>query len=150
VLDSTNKNDKTQFRVRKDGREALVDVRFDRETGQSTQVNAFPLTLTTSRQQTARVQGRHQQSSQTGSMRRMVQELESLPVSRDRSFYRQALQQRGFNITDTDVQEDRTRFEAEKNGRRIVLDVEFDENTGRGTSVDARRISGAQQLSQAR
>jgi hypothetical protein len=47
----------------------------------------------------------------------MMHELEALPVSRDRGFYRQALRQRGFEIVDSETTNNQTRFEAENNKR---------------------------------
>jgi len=47
-------NDRMQFRVAKDGREALVNVRFDDESGKVEQVNAFPLLLNVAGQQPSR------------------------------------------------------------------------------------------------
>ena len=150
VLDSTNKNNKTQLRVRKDNREALVNVRFDAETGESTQINAFPLMLNTTAQQTAKMQGQNAKMRPSGEIAEAMHELEALPLSRERGYYRQELQRRGFQIVDTDVSENRTRFEAEKNGQRIALDVHFNENTGRSTTVNAQIIPESNQLSQAR
>lgn len=144
VMDKTKKNNRTQFRVSKDGREALVHVRFNAETGKAEQVNAFPLLLNaTARQSSSMDTARAAQPLQAGEMRQVLQELEALPVSRDRDFYRQALRQHGFQITNTDVNDDRTRFEAEKNGQRIALQVEFDESTGRSTDVTASSLKGA-------
>jgi hypothetical protein len=67
----------------------------------------------------------------------MVQELESLPVGRDSRFYRQALYEHGYRITDTVLGADRTRFSAEKNGQEIILNVKLDEHTGKSTNVEA-------------
>jgi hypothetical protein len=145
VLDSAQKNDRAQFRVAKKGREALVHVRFDDETGKAEQVNAFPLLLNAAaRQQASMDMARSSQPVQADEMRQVLQELESLPVSRDRGFYRQALRQRGFEIVDTASTDNRTRFEAEKNGQRIALKVEFDENTGKSTNVDVASLMSTQ------
>jgi hypothetical protein len=143
VLDSAKKNDRTQFRVAKDGREALVHVRFD-DTGRAEQVNAFPLLVNVAeQQQTSQSMTSSSQGSRSGEMRKVMKELEALPVSRDRGFYRQALRQRGFQITDTTSNDNQTRFEAEKDGQRITLKVQFDEDTGKSTNVDASSM-GAQ------
>ena len=74
----------------------------------------------------------------------MMHELEALPVSRDRGFYRQALRQRGFEIVDSETTNNQTRFEAEKNNRRIALDVQFDKDTGKSTNVDITSLRGSQ------
>jgi hypothetical protein len=128
-------NDRMQFRVAKDGREALVNVRFDDATGKVAQVSAFPLLVNVTAQQ---------QPSRPDDTQKMMQELEVLPVSRDRGFYRQALRQRGFQIVDSETTNNQTRFEAEKNNRRIALDVQFDRDTGKSTSVDVTSLSGSQ------
>jgi hypothetical protein len=146
VLDSAKKNDRTQFRVAKEGREALVHVRFNEETNKAEQVNAFPLLLNAgARQHSSMDIARSSQPVQGDEMQRVLQELEALPVSRDRGFYRQALRQRGFQITDTASTDNRTRFEAEKDGQRIALKVQFDENTGKSTNVDVSSLTGAQE-----
>jgi hypothetical protein len=145
VMDSATKNDQIQFRVAKDGREALVNVRFDDATGKSEQVNAFPLLHNvTAQQQPPRSMASSSQASRPDDTQKMVQELEALPVSRDRGFYRQALRQRGFRIIDSETTNNQTRFEAEKNNRRIALDVQFDRDTGKSTNVDVTSLSGTQ------
>jgi hypothetical protein len=145
VMDSATKNDRIQFRVAKDGREALANVRFDDATGKAEQVNAFPLILNmAAQQQPSRSMARSSQASRPDEMRKMMQELEALPVSRDRGFYRQALRQRGFQIVDSETTNNQTRFEAEKNNRRIALDVQFDRDTGKSTNVDVTSLSGTQ------
>ncbi|MGH7966096.1 MAG: hypothetical protein ACRERD_30465, partial [Candidatus Binatia bacterium] len=72
---------------------------------------------------------------------KMVHQLESLPIWRSRRFYRLALQQRGYQITGIDTRGDRVQFEAVKNGRGVTvgvaLNVDFDEDTGRSTDVNA-------------
>lgn len=90
---------------------------------------------------------RSSQPKQAGEMKQVLQELESLPVARDRGFYRQALRQRGFQIVDTESTDNKTRFEAKKNGQRIALRVHFDEDTGRSTNVDVSSLEGRQEAS---
>jgi len=145
VIDSAVMNDRMQFRVAKDGREALVNLRFDDATGKVAQVNAFPLLLNvTAQQQPYRSVANSSQASRPDDTQKMMQELEALPVSRDRGFYRQALRQRGFEIVDSETTNNQTRFEAEKNNRRIALDVQFDRDTGKSTNVDVTSLKGSQ------
>lgn len=144
VIDSAMMNDRMQFRVAKDGREALVNVRFDDATGKVALVNAFPLLVNVAAQQPSQSMASSSQASRRDDMQKMVQELEALPVSRDRGFYRQALRQRGFEIVDSEPTNNQTRFEAEKNNRRIALDVQFDRDTGKSTNVDVTSLSGSQ------
>ncbi|MEW6297627.1 MAG: hypothetical protein AB1671_07790 [Thermodesulfobacteriota bacterium] len=66
-------------------------------------------------------------SDRDRNLSRMLGELERLPVGRDQQFYRNALQRRGYRITDTDVDENQVRFEAQKNGREIALTVNFED-----------------------
>jgi hypothetical protein len=143
VLDSAEKNNRTQFRVAKDGREALVDVRFDDQTGGAEQVNAFPLLLdVATRQQSTQSVAHSPRPSRSGEMRKVMRELETLPLSRDGGFYRQALRQRGFQILNTASTGTQTRFEAERNGERIALEVQFDEDSGKSTNVDVASLTG--------
>jgi hypothetical protein len=144
VIDSAMMNDRMQFRVAKDGREALVNIRFDDATGKVALVNAFPLLVNVAAQQPSQSMASSSQASRRDDMQKMVQELEALPVSRDRGFYRQALRQRGFEIVDSETTNNQTRFEAEKNNRRIALDVQFDRDTGKSTNVDVTSLSGSQ------
>ena len=144
VIDSATTNDRIQFRVAKDGREALVNVRFDDATGKAEQANAFPLLINVTAQQPSRSMASSSQASRPDDMQKMMQELEALPVSRDRGFYRQALRQRGFEIVDSETTNNQTRFEAEKNNRRIALDVQFARDTGKSTNVDVTSLRGRQ------
>ena len=108
-------------------------------------MNAFPLLVNvTAQQQPSRSMASSSQASRPDDTQKMVQELEALSMSRDRGFYRQALRQRRFEIVDSETTNNQTRFEAEKNNRRIALDVQFDEDTGKSTSVDVTSLSGSQ------
>jgi hypothetical protein len=80
-------------------------------------------------------------------MSRSVQELESLPVGHSKKFYRNALQQRGYEITDTTTSANETQFEAEKNGQRVALNVMFDDQ-GKSTDIEASRMGGQGQSSE--
>ncbi|MGH7960423.1 MAG: hypothetical protein ACRERD_01170, partial [Candidatus Binatia bacterium] len=68
---------------------------------------------------------------------RMVQELEALPEGKNKQFYRQALQQRGYQITETEMIGDTLQLEAVKNGQGMVVGVDFDEETGKSTGLSA-------------
>ncbi|MGH7962294.1 MAG: hypothetical protein ACRERD_10810 [Candidatus Binatia bacterium] len=71
----------------------------------------------------------------------MVKEMEALPVGRDKQFYKQELKKRGYEITkvNTDDQ-DELELEAVKNSRSLALNVDFDEDSGRSTEVDASTL----------
>jgi hypothetical protein len=88
------------------------------------------------------------QASRPDDIQKMIQELEALPVSRDRAFYRQALRQRGFRIVDSQTTNNQTRFEADKNNRRIALEVQFDRDTGKSTNVDVASLRDTQSVTQ--
>lgn len=145
ITDSASKGDRTQFSVEKDGRRALVNIRFDRETGESTQLSAFPLLINVAQGDGAQGNAaqsstpRMEESSQARGAGRMVQDLESLPVGYGRRFYRNALQERGYEIIDETTSANETRFEIEKGGRRMALNVTFDDQ-GRGMDVVADRL----------
>jgi uncharacterized protein YmfQ (DUF2313 family) len=97
---------------------------------------------TQAERQRARVMRNNQYSDRDrASVDQMVNELEGLSVGRDKQYYKDALRQRGYEITkinedDTDVLE----LEAVKDGRSVQMEVDFDEDTGRSTEVDASSL----------
>jgi len=71
----------------------------------------------------------------------LISELENLPIERDKQFYKEALRQRGYDIARIDKDEkDELELEAVKNGHSVKMDVEFNENTGKSTKVDASSL----------
>jgi hypothetical protein len=68
----------------------------------------------------------------------LISELEALPTGRDKQFYKNELQRRGYEITkvNTDDQ-DELSLEAVKQGQSVELNVSFDEDSGRSTAIDA-------------
>jgi hypothetical protein len=167
VLDSMTAGNRLQLRAEKNGQEALLTIQFDPDTGKSTYVSAFPLLINVPQghgEQRRMVRQSLDESRKTreaseknegremSGTRKILRELEALPVGQDKKFYRQALRQRGFEITDTTINENQTRIEAEKNGQRIALDIQFDAQTGKSNQVEARMLHGqadGSQLSQA-
>jgi hypothetical protein len=148
ITDSASKKNRTQFSVEKNGMQALVNLRFDEDSGESTQLAAFPLLVNVGQENAAQGStARSGQSSQSRGMSRTVQELESLPVGHGKKFYRNALQQRGYQITDTTTSANETQFEAEKNGQRVALNVMFDDQ-GKSTDIEASRMGGQGKSSQ--
>lgn len=71
----------------------------------------------------------------------LIDELEALPVGRDKEFYKSELQRRGYQITNinTDDQE-QLELEAVKQGQSVALNVDFNEETGRSTDVEASSL----------
>jgi hypothetical protein len=144
ITDRASKGNRTQFNAEKNGMKVLLNVRFDEDTGESTQLSAFPL-LTNIAQSTA---PQMEKSSRSLGMERMLQELKVLPVGHGKRFYRDALRERGYQITDTTISRNGTQFEAEKNGQHIALNLTFDDQ-GKSTEIEASR-SGERQESSAR
>lgn len=71
----------------------------------------------------------------------LIRELESLPLGHDKEFYKDALRQRGYDITRvTEDDADELDLEAVKDGNSVKMEVEFDENSGRSTEVDASTL----------
>src|ERR1051325_4596725 len=71
----------------------------------------------------------------------LINELKSLPVERDKQFYKEALRQRGYDIARIDKDEkDQLELEAVKNGHSIKMDVAFNSDTGKSTKVDASSL----------
>lgn len=72
---------------------------------------------------------------------RLVSELDALPVGHDKEYYKDALRQRGYEITKVNKDDnDELNVEAVKNGNSVQLDINFDENTARSTEVDASTL----------
>lgn len=71
----------------------------------------------------------------------LINELKSLPVERDKQFYKEALRQRGYDIARVDKDEkDELELEAVKNGHSVKMDVAFNSDTGKSTKVDASSL----------
>lgn len=71
----------------------------------------------------------------------LISELKSLPVERDKQFYKEALRQHGYDIARIDKDEkDELELEAVKNGHSVKMEVEFNENTGKSTKVEASSL----------
>lgn len=71
----------------------------------------------------------------------LVSELDALPVGHNKEYYKNALRQRGYEITKVNKDDnDEMNVEAVKNGNSVQLDINFDENTARSTEVDASTL----------
>jgi hypothetical protein len=71
----------------------------------------------------------------------LINELKSLPVERDKQFYKEALRQRGYDIARIDKDEkDELELEAVKNGHSVKMDVDFNKDTGKSTKIDASSL----------
>ncbi|MEW6300380.1 MAG: hypothetical protein AB1671_22025 [Thermodesulfobacteriota bacterium] len=141
IIDTARKDDRVQFHATKDGQDILLMARFGEENGQSEQVSAFPLLVTAQGQReqegmsSQRSRTARQSNVKQGNVKQMEQELESLPVGRDRQFYRQALRERGYRITDVITEGNQVRFEVEKNGQPMAVVVNFADETAQESSA---------------
>lgn len=68
----------------------------------------------------------------------MIKELEALPVGHTKDFYRDELKRRGYTISKVNKDDrDELQLETVKKGHSLAVDVEFDDETGKSTSIDA-------------
>jgi hypothetical protein len=71
----------------------------------------------------------------------MIKELEALPVGHDKQFYKDALRKRGYEISRVNKDDDdELDLEAVKAGRSVQMDIDFDEDSGRSTEIDASSL----------
>jgi len=71
----------------------------------------------------------------------LIREIEAMPVGQNKQFYKDTLRKRGYEITKVNNDDDNELdLEAVKNGNSVELDIDFDENTGRSTSLDASTL----------
>jgi hypothetical protein len=71
----------------------------------------------------------------------LVRELETMPVGQGKQFYKDMLRKRGYEITKVNNDDDNELdLEAVKNGNSVELDIDFDEDTGRSTAVNASTL----------
>lgn len=71
----------------------------------------------------------------------LIRELEAIPVGQNKQFYKDTLRKRGYEITKVNNDDDNELdLEAVKNGNSVELDIDFDEDTGRSTAVDASTL----------
>jgi len=71
----------------------------------------------------------------------MVKDLEALPIGRDKQFYKDTLRKRGYEISRVNKDDDdELDLEAVKNGRSVQMDIDFDEDSGRSTEIDASTV----------
>jgi hypothetical protein len=71
----------------------------------------------------------------------MVKELEALPVGRDKEFYKDTLRKHGYDISRIDKDDqDELDLEVVKNGHSVKMDIDFDDDSGRSTEIDAANL----------
>jgi hypothetical protein len=72
------------------------------------------------------------------SVSRLVKELEAMPVGQTKQFYKDNLAKQGYTITRVNTDEsDELSLEAVKGANSVELNVAFNEETGKSTSLDA-------------
>lgn len=71
----------------------------------------------------------------------LIQDLEALPVGRSKEFYKTTLRQRGYEISKINKDDaGELDLEAVKDGNSVQMAVNFDEESGRSTEVDASSL----------
>jgi hypothetical protein len=71
----------------------------------------------------------------------LVSELEAIPVGHDKQFYKDALRKQGYEITKVNKDDkDELNLEAVKKGNSVQMNIDFDEDTGRSTEIDASTL----------
>jgi hypothetical protein len=71
----------------------------------------------------------------------LIRDLETLPVGRSKEFYKTTLRQRGYDISKINKDDDdELDLEAVKDGNSVQMSVDFDNDTGRSTEVDASTL----------
>lgn len=92
----------------------------------------------TDRSDSPAVRGNRYSDRDRGQAKQMIKELEALPVEQTKDFYRSELKKRGYTITKVNTDDrDELDLEAVKNGHSIAMEVEFDDQTAKSTSIDA-------------
>lgn len=73
--------------------------------------------------------------------KQVVAELEALPVDRDKIFYREVLQKRGYEVTAVNADSwEVLNLEAVKNGQSVRFTIHFNNKTGKSTKVGASKL----------
>lgn len=76
-----------------------------------------------------------QQQAGNAQQQQVKQELQSLPTGKDQAFYRQTLQERGYEIIDTKSEQQQMELEVMKNGQTMLVTVQFAKEDGKSTDV---------------
>jgi hypothetical protein len=75
------------------------------------------------------------------SVSRLIKELEAMPVGQTKQFYKDELKKRGYDIARINTDDkDELSLEAVKDANSVELNVAFNENNGKSTSIDADSI----------
>jgi uncharacterized protein YmfQ (DUF2313 family) len=93
------------------------------------------------RRRTAEARNNQYSDRDRTSTSQLVKEIEGLPTGHDKQYYKEALRKRGYDIARVDKDDtDQMKLEAVKDGRSVKVDIDFDEDTGRSTKVNASSL----------
>jgi hypothetical protein len=107
----------------------------------SSQARATTATATKAEKRRAALRNNPYSDRDRGSSEQLVKELEALPVGRDKQFYKDTLKKQGFEISRVGKDDnDELDIEAVKDGRSVQMDIDFDEETGKSTEIDASSL----------
>ena len=152
--------------AQKNGKRIAFVVDFDEKTGQSTDIEALrirrkakPASAQSQAQDAAKKTQSQIQQNEAGAaqpqakdaakkeqqqekpdeltLHRLVEELRSLPIGKEKDFYQQALKERGYTIANTQDTQNQTEYTLEKGKQTLRFIVQFDENTGTSVKVHA-------------
>jgi hypothetical protein len=71
----------------------------------------------------------------------LIRELEAMPVGKDKQFYKDTLPKQGYEISKVNTDDtDELNLETVKGGNSVKMEIDFDEHTGRSTSIDASTL----------
>lgn len=87
---------------------------------------------------------KEQPQPNTPTLHQLVEELRALPVGKEKGFYQQVLEERGYTIANTQDNQDQIEFTVEKANQTLRLTVQFDKTTGTSIKVHASgaRLAG--------
>ncbi len=72
---------------------------------------------------------------------RLISELEALPTGHDKQFYKDQLRRHGYDISRIDKDtEEQLKLEAVKNGQSVAMNIDFDEDSGKATKINASSL----------
>jgi hypothetical protein len=155
-----NNDDYVEYEVVKGDQTWEVQIDVDEDTRKAEEVDVAMNVWKTDETEAALVRGDRMARDSTDESRRpivmrnnqysdrdrasteqLIREVEAMPVGQTKQFYKDTLRKRGYEITKVNNDdENELDLEAVKNGNSVELDIDFDEHTGRSTSLDASTL----------
>lgn len=132
--------------VQKNGKQIAFIVDFNEETGNSINTEALRVRgkakAASTQAKTADAVKKEQQEvkQNTPTLHQLVEELRALPIGKERGFYQQALEERGYTIANTQDTQDQREFTVEKAKQTLRLTVQFDKTTETSIKVHASGV----------